>query len=425
MYKVLVTNDDGINADGIRNLIGALVKFAEVYVVAPAFQQSAKGQSITFLREMEVRGVEIEGTKASFEVEGTPADCVKWAVDHFSKEGIKFDYLLSGINMGGNCGAAAYYSGTISAATEGSLNGIKSIALSVQNHEASHFDYVCGILEQLMKLSEEIPVSSILSVNAPDIPEWKVKGVKIVSAAPFNFGETYVFENPREDTYKMIVEREIPDFSIENDYSVMCDGYVAVSPIAFSLNDFSSLMRLQGLASKDRTTAIFMDAQDKTVNNMNSSESFVNRLRAFAKCLSRLDIPAVVAEDYVSGRTIEDIRINLDRLETVEKDAYNIWRSQDFEKIMSVSNSNTLLLAGTETHLGILQTAEESLKRGYEVIVLEDCCTSVSEHEHRLAIETLRTAGCKISTLESEILKIAEDVNPQTKRSIRKILTEA
>lgn len=422
MYKVLVTNDDGINAEGIRNLIEALSKFTEVYVVAPAVQQSTKSHSITLLREFTVREVEIEGTKRAYAVEGTPADCVKWGIKKFENEGIKIDYVLSGINHGGNCGAAAYYSGTISAAMEGSLNGIRSIALSVQSHGATHFEYVCGMLENLLEMSKKIPASTILSVNAPDIPVWQVKGIRIVRLAPYDYGEAYALEDPGDDKYMIKIDRAEPDPLVENDYNVMTLGYVAISPISFSLNDELSLMKLQGLASAEDIIAVFIDSQEKSLEKLYNPEIFDRKVTALANCISRLDIPAVVANEYGLGNTIEGIQENIVRSENVVKSGFNAWKMKDFESVVSLSGARKIIIAGTETHTSVLQTAEEAIKRGYEVTIIEDCCGAVSQHEHRIAVENLRTRGCRVATLESEMLKITEEINHSAINKIMKIL---
>lgn len=422
MYKVLVTNDDGINAVGIKNLIEALSKFTEVYLVAPAVQQSVKSQSITLLREMTVREVEVEGTKRAYAVEGTPADCVKWGVKKFEDEGITFDYVLSGINHGGNCGAAAYYSGTISAAMEGSLNGIRSIALSVQSHGASNFEYVCGMLGDLLEMSKQVPVSTILSINAPDIPVWKVKGVRIVRAAPYNYGEAYAIDDLGDDKYMIKVDTAEPDPLVENDYNVMTMGYVAISPISFNLDDESSLMKLQGLDSADDIIVLFIDSQEKSIAKLDNPEIFDRKVTTLAGCINRLHMPAIIINEYGSGDTIEGIRKNLDRFETVVKSGFNAWRMKEFESIISLSGARKIIIAGTETHTSVLQTAEEAIKRGYEVSIIEDCCGTVSQHEHRIAVENLRAGGCRVATLESEMLKITEETNYPAINTIMNIL---
>ena len=150
MVKVLVTNDDGIDVHGLTILVEALAQHADVYVVAPKEQQSGKSHSITFMREVTPEERDVKGAVAAWVLDGTPADCVMWAIDYLRDElGITPDYVISGINLGYNSGLAAYYSGTIAGAREGAINNIRSIALSAGSHKASHFDYMLGMLPQL------------------------------------------------------------------------------------------------------------------------------------------------------------------------------------------------------------------------------------------------------------------------------------
>ena len=192
MIKILVTNDDGIDAKGIQCLAEELGKMADVYVVAPKEQQSGKAHSITFMRDVKAEAHDLKGAIEAYAIDGTPADCVKWGLCKLSEEDITPDYVVSGINMGHNAGLAAHYSGTIAAAREGALNGIRSIAISVRHHKASHFDYVLGLLPRLIEMSSKIKPSTFLNVNAPDIPSWDVKGVKVVPAAPFGYGSIII-----------------------------------------------------------------------------------------------------------------------------------------------------------------------------------------------------------------------------------------
>ena len=156
MKRVLVTNDDGIQARGLTELVKALGKTCEVYAVAPAKQHSAKAMAITFLREVSVEKTEVEGAAEAYIVDGTPVDCVKWALRYFELRDIKFDYLFSGINLGANVGIAAYYSGTIGAAREGALNRVRSLALSVGTHDSTHFEYICSLAPRLMEISDTL-----------------------------------------------------------------------------------------------------------------------------------------------------------------------------------------------------------------------------------------------------------------------------
>ena len=131
MIKVLVTNDDGIDARGLNVLVEALAEMADVYVVAPKDQQSGKSQSITFRRELKADERELKGAVSAWALDGTPADCVMWGIGILAEEGIRPDFIFSGINMGYNNGLAAYYSGTVAGAREGAINGIRSIAPSL------------------------------------------------------------------------------------------------------------------------------------------------------------------------------------------------------------------------------------------------------------------------------------------------------
>ena len=197
MIKVLVTNDDGIDAHGLRTLVEALSKHADVYVVAPADQQSGKSHSITFLREVTPQERDVKGAVAAWVLDGTPADCVMWAIDYLrDEEGVEPDFVISGINLGFNTGLAAYYSGTVAGAREGAINGIRSIALSVGGQggmEVQYFDYLVGLLPQLMEMSMQIDPGIILSVNSPDIPSWEIRGMRVCAAAPRGYGIRFFF----------------------------------------------------------------------------------------------------------------------------------------------------------------------------------------------------------------------------------------
>lgn len=260
MTRILVTNDDGINAEGIRKLTESLGKIAEVYVAAPAAQQSAKSQSLTIRRPITVEEIGVDGAHKAFAVEGTPADCVMWAIPEFAAQGIEFDYLFSGINMGDNAGIAAYYSGTISAAREGALRGVKSIALSVCSHEATHFDYICNLIPRLMKMSDSVGPATIISVNAPDIPVQEVKGVRVIEAAPWGYRETYGFHETAPGEYRIgrVIlpdNRSWPQIRTDNDFKYDLDciraGYVAISPLTSEASDRIALGKLQGLWPQD------------------------------------------------------------------------------------------------------------------------------------------------------------------------------
>ena len=424
MVNVLVTNDDGINARGIRALIEALSEYANVYVAAPAEQQSGKSQSITYLTPVHVEEREVKGAVAAYAVEGTPADCVKWGICILGKRGIDFDYVFSGINLGANTGLAAYYSGTIAAAREGALYGVSSFALSVKHHYASEFEYICSLIPMLMDIASRVSKDTIISVNAPNLPPEEVKGCKIVEAAPFGYGEYYNFtySEEGEDLYQIISEPAPASEGIIYDFGAVEEGYAAISPIPTSLSDRVSLARMKNAFADDGVLTVIVDAQKDVLDYLPNKEAIEERLGTLAHCMSRMDMPMLMTETYGKGDIIRGVRNFSSRTETVERQEPDPWVAEDMAGYISLIDAKSVILAGVETHIALLQTALGFIGRGYKVIVLEDCCASENEDEHRRAIRTLRETGCEISSLETEVMKIAGDKDAFVRESIERIL---
>lgn len=245
MKRVLVTNDDGINAEGLIRLVEALSSVAEVYVAAPMVQHSAKSQSITFLHEVDVEERELPGAKAAWAVHGTPTDCVKIGMLKLKEAGIKLDHVFSGINMGYNTGLAVYYSGTIAAAREGVLNGVPSAALSVGSHEASSFDYVLDNLSLIMDLTDKAPAGHFINVNAPNVPSSEIKGIKIAPVAPFGYGLLFSFALGENGNYHMEGEFTYTGDSPVYDMDWNQKGYMTVTPVPTSVEDEEALQALR------------------------------------------------------------------------------------------------------------------------------------------------------------------------------------
>lgn len=240
--RMLVTNDDGINAAGIRALAEYLSSLGEVYVVAPAEQQSAKSQSVTFLTEVIVQETEVPGAAKAYSLAGTPTDCVNWAISAFRRSGIEFDYVFSGINLGANIGLANYYSGTIAAAREGALQGVRSIALSVGTLSASEFDYILSAIPELMKMSDSLSPATFLSVNAPNLPANEIKGLKVAEVAPWGYGDKYVFDKVGRRRYQLNLYRRDPGATeLRYDFDWYFKGYTVVSPITTHASDDDAL----------------------------------------------------------------------------------------------------------------------------------------------------------------------------------------
>lgn len=424
--KVLVTNDDGIDAHGLRILVDALAKHADVYVVAPADQQSGKSHSITFLREVTPQERDVKGAVAAWVLDGTPADCVMWAIDYLrDEEGVEPDFVISGINLGFNTGLAAYYSGTIAGAREGAINGIRSIALSVGGHDAinaQHFDYLVGLLPQLMEMSSQIDPGIILSVNAPDIPSWDIKGVRIAEAAPRGYGIRFFFEKKKNGNYQMTGGADYLDGNMRYDIDWCAASYVAVSPIPTTLSDPAALMRLKGLTVKADCLTLIIDPQEKMPVRIKDADRLSTSLEKLTHAVSRMGMPVILAESYDMGDILPQVRQYAGEAETVRHIHPDVWTSPDLDKFMSAVDCSRVLIAGAATNVEILQTVPGFLKRGYKVIVLEDCCGSADELGHDLSIKMMEDMGCQISTLETEVMRLAGSCTKQVLDAVKNIL---
>ncbi len=426
MIKVLVTNDDGIDAHGLRILVEALAKHADVYVVAPADQQSGKSHSITFMREVTPQERDVKGAVAAWVLDGTPADCVMWAIDYLkNEEGVNLDFVISGINLGYNTGLAAYYSGTVAGAREGAINGIRSIALSVGGQDslnATHFDYLVGLLPQLFEMSMQIDPGTILSVNAPDIPSWDIKGVRVAETAPRGYGIRFFFEKKKNGNYQMTGEVDYLDDNMRYDIDWCAESYVAVSPIPTTLSDPAALMRLKGLTVETDCLTLIVDPQEKMPVRMKNAEGFIGRLEKLTHAVSRMGRPVIIAESYDMDEVLPQIKKYAGRAETVRHIHPDVWTSPDLEKYVRATDCRNVLIAGAATNVEILQTAAGFLRRGYKVVVLADCCDSADRQGHELAMKMMENMGCCISTLETEVMKFAGSCTKQVLDAVKNIL---
>ena len=176
---ILLCNDDGFNAVGLRVLRKELLMLDDVTIVAPETEQSAMGHAITLAQPLTARKVEEEGEFIGYAVNGTPADCVKLAITVLLEESPQL--VVSGINLGGNLGICALYSGTVSAATESIIMGIPSIAVSLDTYVNPDFEpaasFTRRFIPQLIK--KGLPEGVLLNINIPPVPESEFAGVAI------------------------------------------------------------------------------------------------------------------------------------------------------------------------------------------------------------------------------------------------------
>lgn len=175
---ILLTNDDGIYAPGIYAVYRELIKLGNVTVVAPDAEKSSVGHGITLAHPVRQKKVQRKQKFFGIGVSGTPADCVKFAVDVVLKK--KPDLVVSGINQGPNEGCSVHYSGTVAGAREGALMGIPSIAASLDSFDKAEFDYAAKCVTKLIKFTRKhpIPAGTFLNLNVPCVPPAQIKGMR-------------------------------------------------------------------------------------------------------------------------------------------------------------------------------------------------------------------------------------------------------
>ena len=245
--RILISNDDGIHAPGIMALYKAVADLGEVNVVAPADEQSAVGHAITISDPLKTRRIEREGTFFGFAVGGTPADCVKLAVSSLLDE--KPDLVLSGINHGPNPGINVIYSGTVSAATEGTILGLSGMAISINTFGEAHWDTAAQVARKLaVELHKNgMPEDTLLNVNVPNIPMSEVRGYRVTRMGRSRFSEVFHRRSdPRgNEYYWMDGEMTLMDADGGTDVEALQDGYVSLTPIGLDLTQYDAMDHLK------------------------------------------------------------------------------------------------------------------------------------------------------------------------------------
>jgi 5'-nucleotidase len=241
--NILVSNDDGIDAPGIIALVLELKKIGDVIVVAPDKQQSAVGHAITMNFPLRAREFRKNGVFFGYAVEGTPADCVKLAVKALLKK--RPDLIVSGVNHGANTAISIIYSGTVSAATEGTILGIPSMAVSLATYGPPDFRYAAKFARKLAQLvmKKGMPEGTLLNVNVPPLLEQEIKGVAVTRQGRAIWNDTFdVRRDPANKEYYWLTGAlEESDEGLEFDQSAILKNYVSVTPIHYDLTDYNSL----------------------------------------------------------------------------------------------------------------------------------------------------------------------------------------
>lgn len=239
--KILLTNDDGIQAEGIQTLRRKLSEIADVTLVAPSYERSATGHGITVHKPIRAEKVKLKGSDGDhWSVVGTPADCVKLALEALLKE--PPDLVVSGINHGANLGTDVLYSGTVSAAIEGMINGFPSVAVSLYDDAVIDFTFAADFTAKLCTLLQlkGFPASTLLNVNIPDSDSEGIKGVRITKLGSRHYINTVERrKDPRGREYFWLAGDVINEAGDgDTDVDAVKNNFVSISPIHFDLTDY-------------------------------------------------------------------------------------------------------------------------------------------------------------------------------------------
>ena len=244
--RILLTNDDGFYAPGLRALRLELQKIGSVEVVAPASEQSATGHSVTLHNPIVVQEINDENmTRIGWAVEGRPADCVKLALRELL--GYRPDLIISGLNAGSNAGINVLYSGTVAAAIEGAFFGVTSIACSLEYTKPAPLDFKTGamlarqIIEQI--INKKPAPGALFNVNIPSLENGPVLGVRVAPQNISTYEERFDKRtDPRGRTYFWLgADFNCPNPTPETDTAALRDRFITVTPLQFNLTEHTQL----------------------------------------------------------------------------------------------------------------------------------------------------------------------------------------
>ena len=241
---ILITNDDGIRAAGLKTLESSLSGLGRIVLVAPENEQSATSHAITLDRPLRIK----KYSENRYSVTGTPTDCVLLAV-HRILDAVP-DLVVSGINHGPNMGEDVTYSGTVAAAIEGNILGIDSIAISITSWDPDSFEAAGNIscyLASLMLERQGMGEAFMWNVNIPPLPEEKLRGIRVTKLGSRVYNDSIVKNtDPRGKDYFWIGGGE-PGWRVDekSDFSAVSSGYVSVTPLKVDMTDHKSVIELE------------------------------------------------------------------------------------------------------------------------------------------------------------------------------------
>ena len=232
--RIMLTNDDGVLAPGIRTLARHLQEHGhEILIVAPDRERSAASHSITLRKDLRLKRI----ATAEYSVDGTPVDCVVIASQKILSEPV--DLVISGINAGQNMGEDVLYSGTVAAALEASLFGYPAIAVSINAYREQRFDTAASWMARLLELGvkELIPQRGILNINFPNIELQRIKGVRLTCTGHRKYYNFVTVQEEFEDGFSYRIGGDLPAWDIQkgSDAEAIAENYVSITPLGISL----------------------------------------------------------------------------------------------------------------------------------------------------------------------------------------------
>jgi len=241
---ILVCNDDGVFAPGIAALIEVAQEFGKVVVVAPDKPQSGSGHGITISATLRINKIQEEENISIYSTTGTPVDCIKLAVNEIMHR--KPDILISGINHGSNASINVIYSGTMSAAIEGAMEGIPSVGFSLLDHSIdADFSASQELARRIIPkiLEKGLPKGVCLNVNIPKLQYEEIKGIRVCHQANGNWVEEFdARKDPSGHDYYWMTGRFVNfEENSENDIALLENSYVAVVPVQFDMTAYSAM----------------------------------------------------------------------------------------------------------------------------------------------------------------------------------------
>ncbi len=245
---ILITNDDGIYAPGIQALIEALKPIARVTVAAPDRERSATGHAITMHSPIMAKPINRYGQEVcAYAVGGTPADCIKLALDMFIKNDWP-DLVVSGINNGPNLGTDVIYSGTVSGAIEASMMGVPSVAISMSSHNFISFTEAAAFAAKMVHQVLDFPKkpAPIFNVNFPVCDPREIKGTKITKLGIRKYRNNFIHrKDPRgNEYYWMAGELEDLPQDSNSDIVAIHKNYISITPLHFDLTHYEAMSQI-------------------------------------------------------------------------------------------------------------------------------------------------------------------------------------